>query len=93
MRGMHLKQRQFTYSACGPFTKNKERIQKFKETGDTKYIYRNELDKACFQHDMAYGDFKNLAKRTAADVFKNKHLILLKIQNMMDVKRISFYGL
>ena len=64
---MLLKQPGFTYSACGPFTKNKERIQKFKETGDTKYIYRNELDKACFQHDMAYGDFKNLAKRTAAD--------------------------
>ena len=57
----------FTYSACGPFTKNKERIQKFKETGDTSYIYKNELDKACFQHDMAYGDFKDLAKRTAAD--------------------------
>ena len=67
MPEMHLKQPQFTYSACGPFTKNKERIQKSKETGDTKYIYRNELDKACFQHDMAYGGFKDLAKRTAAD--------------------------
>ena len=44
-----------------------EGIQKFKETGDSRYIYRNELDKACFQHDMAYGDFKDLAKRTAAD--------------------------
>ena len=43
----------FTYSACGPFTKNKERIHNFKETGDTKYIYRNEFDKVCFQHDMA----------------------------------------
>ena len=53
--------------ACGPFTNNKERIQKFKETGDTNYIYKNELDKACFQHDMAYGDFKDLTKRTAAD--------------------------
>ena len=59
MPEMHLKQLQFTYSVCGPFTKNKERIQKFKETGDTKYIYRNELDKACFQHDMAYEDFKD----------------------------------
>ena len=49
----HLKQPRFTYSACGPFTKNKERIQKFKETGDTSYIYKIELDKACFQHDMA----------------------------------------
>ena len=64
---MHLRQPGFTYSACGPFTKNKERIQKFKETGDTNYIYKNELDKACFQHDMAYGDFKDLTKRTAAD--------------------------
>ena len=67
MPEMHLRQLGFTYSACGPFTKNKERIQKFKETGDTSYIYKNELDKACFQYDMAYGDFKNLAKRTAAD--------------------------
>ena len=47
--------------------KNKERIQKFNETGDRKYIYKNELDKACFQHDMNYGDFKDLTKRTASD--------------------------
>ena len=64
---MHLRQSQFVYSACGPFTKNKERIQKFKETGDTNYIYKNKLDKACFQHDMVHGDFKDLPKRTAAD--------------------------
>ena len=63
MPEIHLRQPQFVYSACGPFTKNKERIQKFKETGDTSYIYKNELDKACFQHDMAYGDFKDLTKR------------------------------
>ena len=49
---MHLRQPQFVYSACGPFTKNKERIQKFEETGDTSYISKNELDKACFQHDV-----------------------------------------
>ena len=67
MPQMHLKQPRFTHSACGPFTKNKEIIQKFKETGDTKYIYKNELDKACFQHDMAYGDFKDLAKITTSD--------------------------
>ena len=67
MLEMHLKQPRFTYSACGPFTKSKERIQKFKETGDTKYIYKNELDKASFQHDIAYGDFKDLARRTASD--------------------------
>ena len=67
MLEMHLRQQQSVYSGCGPFTKNKERIQKFKETGDTSYIYKNELDKACFQHDMAYADFKDLAQRTAAD--------------------------
>ena len=67
MSGMYLKQPEFTYSACGPFTKNKERFQKFKEIGDTNYIYKNELDKACFRHDMAYGDFKDLARRAASD--------------------------
>ena len=69
MPKMYLKQPGFTYSACGPFTKNKERIQKFKETGDTSYIYKNELDKARFQHDMAYGDFNHLKRRTASDKF------------------------
>ena len=73
MPEMHLRQPGFTYSAYGSFTKNKEKIRKFKETGDTSYIYKNELDKACFQGDMAYGDFKDLAKRTAADkVLRNK---------------------
>ena len=67
MPEMHLKQPGFTYSACGPFTKKKERIQEFKVTGDTNYIYKNELDKACFQHDMAYGDFKDLKRRTYFD--------------------------
>ena len=52
MSGMHLKQPGFTYSASGTFTKNKERIRKIKEAGDTTYIYKNELDKACFQHDL-----------------------------------------
>ena len=67
MTEMHLRQPGFTCSACGPFTKSKERIQKFKQTRDSRYIYRNELDKAYFQHDMAYEDFKDLKKRTAAD--------------------------
>ena len=66
MPEMHLKQPGFTYSACGPFTKNKGRIKKYNETGDSRYIYQNELDKACFQHDIAYGDFKDLNKITAA---------------------------
>ena len=67
MPKMHLRQPRFTYSACEPFTKSKERIQKFKETGDSQYIYQNELDKACFQNDMAYGDSRDLARRTASD--------------------------
>ena len=65
MPEMYLRQTQFTYSACGTFTKNKERIQKFKEIGDTKYIFRDELDKACFKHDIAYGDFKRLNKKNS----------------------------
>ena len=79
MPEMHLRQPGFTDSACRPFTKNKERIQKFKETGDSRYIYKMELDKACFQHDMTYGDFKDLTKRTAADkVLKNKAFNITK---------------
>ena len=64
---IHLKQPGFTYSTCGSFTKNKERIQKLKRAGDTNHIYKNKLDKACFQQDMAYGDFKDLKRRTFYD--------------------------
>ena len=64
MSEMHLKQPGFTYSAFSPFTTNKERIQKFMQTGKTDFIYRNELDKNCFQHDMAYDKSKDLSKRT-----------------------------
>ena len=67
MPEMHLKQPEFTYSACELFTKNKERIQKFKETGDTSYIHKNELDKDYFQQDMAYGEFKDLKRKTFSD--------------------------
>ena len=69
MPEMHLKQPGFTYNTCGSFTKNKERIKKIKETIDTNYIYKNELDKTCFQHDMVYGDFKDLARRTVSNKF------------------------
>ena len=69
----HLKEPGFTYSACGPFTKNKERIEKFMQTGSTDFVYRNELDKAFFQHDMAYGKSKDLVKRAQSDkVLKDK---------------------
>ena len=67
MPEMHLKQLGFTYSACAPLTKNKERIEKFMQRGNTDFIYKNVVDKACFQHDMAYGESKDLAKRTQSD--------------------------
>ena len=63
LREIHLKQPGFIYSACGPFTKSKERIEKIIQTGNTYFIYKNELDRDCFQHDMAYGKSKDLAKR------------------------------
>ena len=62
MPEMHLKQPGFTYSVCGPFTKNKKRIEKFMKIGNTGFIYKNELEKACFQHDIAYGNFKDLTR-------------------------------
>ena len=67
MPEMHLKQHGFIYSAFGPFTKNKEKIKKFMQTGNTDFIYWNKLDKACFQHDVAYGKSKDLTKRTQSD--------------------------
>ena len=89
MPEMHLNQPGFTNKACGTSNKNKKRIQKFKETGDSRYIYQNKLDKAFFQHDMAYVDFKDLPIRTTSDrnYYVIKHLILLKIQNIMDIAR------
>ena len=73
MPEMHLKQPGFTFSVFGPFTRNRQRIQRFMETRDTNYIYRNELDKVYFQHDMAYGDFKDLKRRTQSNkVLKDK---------------------
>ena len=81
MPEIHLRQPQFTYSACGPFTKHEQRIQKFKETGDTNYIYKNELDKACFTHDAACSDSKDLTKRTVADkILKNRAFNIAKDQ-------------
>ena len=67
MPQMHLKQPGFTYSACGPFTRNKKIIENFMQTGYTDFIYRNKLDKACFQYDIAYGKSKDLAKRAQSD--------------------------
>ena len=67
MSELYSKQPGFTYSSCGPFTIHRERIRKFRETGNLKYVYRNELDKACFAHDDAYSSCKDLAKRTISD--------------------------
>ena len=67
MAKIHLKQLGFTYSACGPFIKNKKRIDKFMQTGNTDVIYENELDKSCFQRDKAYRKSKGLAKGTQSD--------------------------
>ena len=73
MPEMHLRKPGFTYLACGPFTKHTQRIKKFMQTGDTNYIYKNELDKACFAHDATYSDSKDLAKRAQSDkVLKDK---------------------
>ena len=90
---MHLKQPGFTYSVCGSFTRNKEKIEKFMQEGNADFIYRNELDKAYFQHDMAYGNSRELAKRTQSDKvlklqFESfvKHLKLPLIQKMMVIK-------
>ena len=85
---MHLKQPGFTYSACGPFTKNKEKIEKFMQTGNTYFIYKNDLDKACFQHDMAYGKPKDLAKRTQSDkVLRDKKFKTAKDPNYHGYQR------
>ena len=84
MSGMHLKQPGFMYSALQT-TKKKERIQKFKETRESRYIYLNEIDKVCFQHDMAYGDFKDLPWIIASDKE-------LRDKTFNIAKNLKFYG-
>ena len=86
MPKIYLKQPGFTYSACRPLTNDKEKNQKLVQTGNTNYIYKNDLDKACFQHDKAYGKYKDLTKRTASDnVLRDKVFKLLVIQNLMKI--------
>ena len=86
---MHLREPQFIYSACGPFTRHKERIKEFKRTGDTRLLYRNELDKACFKHDAAYSKYKDVENRLISDQkLKIVLMILLVIQNMMVIKEV-----
>ena len=88
MPEIHLRQPGFTYSVCGIFTKNKERIKKFKEIGDSKYVYQKGTSKACFQHDIAYGDFKDLTRITASDkTLRDKAVNIAKNSNYDGCKR------
>ena len=75
---MHLRQPRFLYSTYRPFIKNTERIQTFKETVDSRYIYQNEINKDCFQHHMANGDFKNLPRKTTSEVLRDKAFTIAK---------------
>ena len=67
MQELHLKQPGFIYSACCPYTKHREWIERFRETRNLKHLYRNHLEEACFAHDAPYSDSKDLAKRTMPD--------------------------
>ena len=84
---MHLRQHEFTYSASGTFTKNKRRVQKLKETEDSKCIYQNKLDKACFQHGMAYGGFKSLTG-TASDKILHDKFFDIANNPIKDIKEV-----
>ena len=87
MPELHLRQPRFTYRACGPFTKHRLRIQKFRETGNSKHIYKNELDKAYFAHDAAYSDSKDLAKKTISEKILKVRAYEIAINlNMVDIK-------
>ena len=89
---MRLKQPGFTYVACEPFTENNERIEKFKEARDTKYVYRNECGKACFQHGMTYGDFEDSSRRAASDkILENKEFNIAKNLNYDGYQRYLAY--
>ena len=85
MPKLRLRQPEFVYSTCWPF-KRRERIKRFRETGNLKDLYRNELDKACIAHDAAYPYSKDLAKRTVSDKILKELMKLLEILNMMDIK-------
>ena len=89
MSEMHLRQREFMYSVCGPFNK-KARIQKFRATGDSRYIYRIEVDKDCSQHNMTYEDFKGLPRIKASDIYLIRYSKLLVIQSMADMN-VDYY--
>ena len=75
----HLKQPGVTYSACGPFAKDSERIQKFRETGNLKHLCRNELNKTCFAHGAAYSDNKDVDNRTISEkILKDRFYVIAR---------------
>ena len=87
MPELHLTQPRFTYSACEPVTKHGERIKKFRETGNLKHLYRNELDKTCFAHDAPYLIVKILLRELFQIRFWGIGLLkLLEIVIMMGIK-------
>ena len=87
MSELNLKQPVFTYKAYGSFTKYRERIQKFRKTGNLKHLHRMKLEKTCFGHDAAYFESKDLAKRTISDkILKKKLMKLQETVDMMDTK-------
>ena len=92
MPELHLKQLGFTYSACGPFTKHRERNKKFRETKNLKHLYRNELDKACLANDVGYSESKYLAKRTILDKILKDKMRFLKWNNCLQrIKMLYIY--
>ena len=89
MPELHSKQPGFTYSTCGSFTKHRERIQKFRKAGNLKHLYRNELNKACFAHDPAYSDSRELAKSTVSDkILKDRAYEITTNRNCDEYQRV-----
>ena len=87
---LHLKQPGFTYTACGTFTKHSKRIKKFRKTGNLKRLYRNELDKTCFAHDVTHSGSKDLAKRTSSDrILKDRSYEIARNRNYGGYERAS----
>ena len=92
MLELHLKQLGLTYSACGPFTKHRERIKKFRETKNLKHLYRNELDKSSLSNDVGYSESKYLAKRTILDkILKDKMRFLKWNHCLQRIKMLYIY--
>ena len=84
---LHLKQPGFTHSDCGQFTKHLERTQKFRETGNLKYLYRNELDKDYFVHDAACSDSKDLPKTTISNkILKDRADEIARNRNLVGIE-------